>query len=442
MTRVTRWTFAPAAAALLVACHAAPSPSALGTSFVPDSARLAADVRYLASDALEGRATGSAGNDSARAFIVRRFTSLKLTPLAPPSDCQTSSCPSRYELPFVARPAGAAHNGLPESIQTFNVAAAIRGRDPVLRDEWIIVGAHLDHLGRWTFGALDPEARDAIRNGADDNASGVATILELARLLRAHPTKRSVAVVAFNGEELGVLGSSYFAEHSPIPLGKVQAMLNFDMVGRLKNDKLMVYGTATAKEMADIVNAANIAPRFNLVAIGDGTGPSDHASFYLKDLPVLHFFTDLHDDYHRATDDADKINAEGMARVTAMAERIARSLGDRTDRLTFTKAPTQATIGASRSGSGSNVYLGSIPDMGSGDVKGLRLSGVRTGSPADVAGLKSGDIIVELGGVAVSDLYSYSDALYSHQPGDKVTIVVMRGSERLSVEVTLGKRGG
>lgn len=442
MSRSYLRALAPLTGALLAACHAGPSPSALGTSFVPDSARLAADVRYLASDALEGRATGSAGNDSARLFITRRFTALKLDELPRQSKCQTPPCGGRFELPFVARAAGAVHNGLPESIATYNVAAAIPGRDATLRDEWIIIGAHLDHLGRWTFGALDPEARDAIRNGADDNASGVATILELARLLRAHPTKRSVAIVAFNGEELGVLGSSYFAEHSPIPLGKVQAMLNFDMVGRLKNDKLMIYGTATAKEMADVVNSANIEPRFNLVAIGDGTGPSDHASFYLKDLPVLHFFTDLHDDYHRATDDADKINAAGMARVTAMAERITRSLGDRDSRITFTKAPTQATTASSRSGSGSNVYLGSIPDMGSGDVKGLRLSGVRTGSPADVAGLKTGDIIVELGGAVVSDLYSYSDALYAHQPGDKVTIVVMRGAERVSVEVTLGKRGG
>lgn len=430
------------AATLVAACHATSTPSSLSASSTPDSLRLIADVRYLASDALEGRGTGSAGNDSARAFIVRRFQSLKLAPIVPAASCKAPPCKLSFDQPFVAHPAAAAKSGIPSAIPTHNVAGVIRGTDPVLRDQWIIIGAHFDHLGRSSFGALDPEAGNAIRNGADDNASGVATVLELARLLRAHPTKRSVAVVAFSGEELGLLGSAYFVDNSPIPLAQVQAMLNFDMVGRLKDDKLMVYGTATAKEMAEIVTATNIAPQFKLVAIGDGTGPSDHASFYLKNMPVLHFFTDLHDNYHRATDDADLINAGGMARVTAMALRITRELGDRTERITFTKAPTTASTGSSRNGTGSNVFLGSIPDMGAGDVKGLRLSGVRAGSPAEAAGLKVGDIIVELGGVTVNDLYTYSDALYAHQPGDKIAIVVMRGTERVTVQVTLGKRGG
>jgi len=428
--------------ALILAAACRPAPSVIGAPARPDSALLAADVRYLASDALEGRGTGSAGNDSARAYISRRLRALGLTPLAA-EGCTGAACAPGYEQPFVARPAAAARSALPAQIPTANVVAVIRGSDPSLRGQYVILGAHLDHLGRSTFGALDPESRDAIRNGADDNASGVAAILELARLLRAQPTKRSVAIVAFSGEELGVLGSAHFVDHPPFPLDSVQAMLNFDMVGRLRDDKLMVYGTATASEMAGIVSAANVAPPFKLVAIGDGTGPSDHAPFYLKNMPVLHFFTDLHDDYHRATDDADKINAGGMARVVAMAERITRDIGDRAARLTFVRAPSHATAGASsRSGSGSQAYLGSVPDMGAADVKGMRLSGVRPGSPADAAGLKGGDVIVELGGTAVSDLYSYTDALYSHQPGDKITIVVLRGTERVTVEVTLGKRGG
>jgi len=408
---------------------------------VPDSARLAFDVRHLSSDAYEGRATGTPGNDSAQSFIARRFRELGLTPVVTPARC-TSGCRPEFIQPFVARSAAAAHAGLPTELPTGNVVAVIPGRDAALRSQYVVLGAHLDHLGRTTLGALDPERRDAIRNGADDNASGVAAILELARLLRQRPPARSVAIVAFSGEELGLLGSSWFVEHPPFSLDSVQAMLNFDMVGRLRDDKLMVYGTASATEMDSIVRAANTAPAFNLVAIGDGTGPSDHSSFYLKNLPVLHFFTDLHDDYHRATDDAERINAGGMARVVALAERITRHLADRRERLTFVRAPVTASRMGASSRTGSQVYLGSVPDMGAIEVKGLRLSGVRPGSPADSAGIKAGDVIVELGGVAVTDLYTYTDALYSHKPGDQVTIVVQRAGMRVTTRVTLGTRGG
>jgi membrane-associated protease RseP (regulator of RpoE activity) len=280
-----------------------------------------------------------------------------------------------------------------------------------------------------------------IRNGADDNASGTAAILELARLLQLHPTRRSIVLVNFTGEELGLLGSAYFVEHAPFPLDSVQAMLNFDMVGRLRDDKLIVYGVATATELAGVVSAANVAPALKIMAVGDGFGPSDHSSFYGKNLPVLHFFTDLHDDYHRATDDADKIDVGGMARVVSLAERITRDLADRDGRLTFVRAPVRATAGAS-SRTGSQVYLGSVPDMGAGDVGGMKLSGVSPGSPADKAGLKAGDIIVELAGATVKDLYSYSEALYSHQPGETIEIVVLRDGKHVTFPVTLGKRGG
>jgi Peptidase family M28/PDZ domain len=421
------------------ACH---SPSAeLAAVTLPDSVRLAADVRVLASDAMEGRGTGSAGNDSARAFVSRRFRDLRLTPLVRPVTCN-GDCRADFDQPFVARSVAAAHAGLPAELPTGNVVAMIPGHDPARRGQVVVLGAHVDHLGRSPFNALDPEAGTSIRNGADDNASGVATILELARLLSRNPPARSVAIVAFSGEELGLLGSAWFVEHAPFPLDSVQAMLNFDMVGRLRDDKLMVYGTATAMELADIVNAANVAPAFRLIAIGDGTGPSDHASFYLKNLPVLHFFTDLHDDYHRATDDADRIHAGGMARVTAFAERITRTLADRPARLTFARQPVTASAMGSPSRTGSQAYLGSVPDMGASEVKGVRLSGVRPGSPAEQGGLRTGDIIIELGGRPVTDLYTYTDALYAHQPGDPVTIVVVRGSERVTTTLTLGKRGG
>ena len=433
-----------AALVVTAACRSvssSPAPSALGAAS-PDTTAVRRDVAYLASDALEGRGTGTAGNDSAAAYIAQRFAGLGLSPAFASADsrvCMTSRCDGRFVQPFVARSVAAAHAGLPSAMPTQNVVAMLHGSDPVLREEYLIVGAHFDHLGRTTLGALDPDAKDAIRNGADDNASGTAAVIELARLLRRDPPKRSVIFAAFSAEELGLLGSQHFVETLPVPLEKVRAMLNFDMVGRLRDDRLMIYGAATATELNDIISRANSVAPLVVTATGDGFGASDHSSFYAKNLPVLHFFTNVHDDYHRASDDAERVNATGIARVVSLAERIARDIADRPAPLTFVRAVAAAPTTSSRTRT--NAYLGSIPDMGATEVTGVRLSGVRAGSPADSAGLKAGDIIVELGGKPVKDLYGYTDALYAHQPGETVAIVVLRGSERLTVNVTLGRRG-
>jgi Peptidase family M28/PDZ domain len=439
--RPHKWALLLAIAA--AACRSAPAITP--TSAPPDTGRIGRDIRYLASDALEGRGTGTPGNDSAAAYIARRFASLGLlgfpSRAAACGDRDGHDCVTEYEQPFVARSVAAAHAGLPSELPTQNVMALIRGTDPALRSEYLVIGAHFDHLGRSTFGALDPETPNVIHNGADDNASGTVAVMELARMFVRLPPKRSVIVIAFSGEELGLLGSQYFVDHSPVPLDSVEAMINFDMVGRLRDDKLIVYGVATATELPAILAAQNVAPAFRISAVGDGLGPSDQSSFYAKNLPVLHFFTDLHEDYHRATDDADKINVVGIARVVLFAERVARQIADRSGPLTFVRAPASAsTPTASRTSS--QAYLGSIPDMGASDVPGLRLSGVRAGSPADSAGLKAGDVIVEIEGAPVKDLYTYSDALYAHQPGETVHIVFLRDDRRLTAQVTLGRRGG
>ncbi|MFN8572970.1 MAG: M28 family peptidase [Gemmatimonadaceae bacterium] len=465
MRRITAFL----ASAVVFACHSG-VPAPISTATAPDTSLVGTDIRKLAGDAWEGRGTGTPGNDSAAAYIARRYQALGLEPLTWPAmaaspgnradaDAKAAdrwnipvssactgragrlleSCARRFLQPFVARSMEAAHAGLPSAFQTQNVAAFIPGSDASLRGQIVVLGAHFDHLGRSSFGAQDPERAPEIHNGADDNASGTVAVMELARLLKRHPTRRSIAIVNFSGEELGLLGSAYFADHAPFALDSVQAMLNFDMVGRLRDDKLLVYGVATATELPDIVRAANTqAPLFKISAIGDGFGPSDHSSFYAKNVSVLHFFTDVHEDYHRVTDDADKIDLGGIARVVALAERITRDLGDRQARLTFVKSTAPVSSNSSRTGP--QPSLGTIPDMGATDVAGMRISGVRGGSPADAAGMKAGDIIVELGGVPVKDLYSYSDALYSHKPGDVVSIVVKRGSERVTFQVTLGKR--
>jgi hypothetical protein len=250
-------------------------------------------------------------------------------------------------------------------------------------------------------------------------------------------------VIAFSGEEEGTLGSQWFVDHPTVPLDSVVAMLNFDMVGRLQNDRLLVYGVGTATELPALVDSANAAgPRLAVKTLPDGVGPSDHAPFYLKDLPVLHFFTDVHPDYHAAGDDVEKIAAGGEARVVDLELAIARTIADRPARLTFTRTASTSRMAAGDPTAGPRPYFGSIPDMGS-DVGGMRLSGVTPGSPADKAGVKAGDIVVQFGDKPVTDLYSYTDALNAYKPGDVVTVVVKRGEsgERLSLSVTLGRRG-
>ena len=390
-----------------------------------DSVAIRRDIEYLASERLAGRMTGTPGNDSAAAYLARRYAELGLQPVSP-----------GYLQKFVARPA--ARGGQVVSLPTQNVFAVLPGTDPVLRNQYIVIGAHFDHLGTSTQSALDPDVEGAVRLGADDNASGTAAVIELARLLARAPVRRSIIFANFSGEEEGLLGSAYFADHSPVPVDSMVAMLNFDMVGRLRRDELIVYGVGTATEFPALIERANAATRLKVTAQGgDGFGASDHSSFYVKNIPVLHFFTNQHDDYHRASDVVAKINAGGEARVVSLAERLVRAIADNPKRPTFVRATTSQVAGGRQ---GSDVYLGSVPDMAGSDVPGLRLTGVRAGSPADLAGMKAGDIIVEFDGKPVKDLYQYSDALYARKPGDQVLIVVLRDGKRLPLTVKLGKR--
>ena len=400
----------------------------LGTA-AADSSAIRSDIAYLASDRLEGRLTGSPGNDSAAAYIARRYKYLRLKSPFP-----------NYLQSFVARSAANAHRGDTTGWKTQNVVAMLDGSDPAERGRYIVIGAHFDHLGRSTEYAMDPKAGDVIRNGADDNASGTAAVLQLARMLSITRPKHSVIFVNFTGEEEGLLGSQYFVDNAPVPLDSIVAMFNFDMVGRLKDDKLLVYGTGTATELPALVDSSNlkIVPAFKIMGGGDGFGSSDHASFYAKNIPVLHFFTDLHDDYHRATDDVEKINAAGEARVVNLAYDMIKTLDSRPARLSFIRATKPARLGASSSGS--QVYLGTIPDMSGGGEAGLKLTGVAAGGPAEKGGLAAGDLIIEFGGEPVTDLQSYSDALYSHKPGDQVKVVFKRNGQRMETTVTLDSR--
>ncbi|HEY3288432.1 MAG TPA: M28 family peptidase [Gemmatimonadaceae bacterium] len=429
-----------AAALLLAACHhTAPVTALLST---PPADQLREDVTFLASPALEGRGTGTAGNDSAAVFIARRYNALRLASIsqADRPACAKGGVTGRAEcfvLPFTA--SVPVRNAPPRSLKTQNVAAIVRGKGPQA-DEYVIVGAHFDHIGRDSASARDPEKGHVIHYGADDNGSGTAVVMEVARRLAKRPANRSILIANFTGEELGLFGSTQFVNTLPVAKEKVQAMVNLDMVGRLKNDKLIVYGVMTATEMKGIVDSANVEPRLNISAVGDGEGPSDHAAFYRKDLPVLHLFTDLHDDYHTAADVPEKLNIDGMVRVADYTERVVRALADRPGRLTFQKVQTAAASRPS-SRAGTGVYLGTVPDMGAGDVKGMPLSGVRPGSPAEQGGLKAGDIIIKFGDKVINNIYDYTDAMGAYKPGDVVDIVVKRAGAEVTLKVTLGKRG-
>jgi hypothetical protein len=398
-----------------------------------DAARIKRDIEVLAHDRWEGRATCTPGIDSAAAYIAKRFADLKLAP-AGSRDSATGRISFLHR--YTARPSGGqAHYGV-TSCAAQNVAGIVRGTDAALANEFVVIGAHYDHLGRSLVGSRGTIPDDLIHNGADDNASGTAAVLELARLISEHPLRRSVLLVTFSGEEWGLLGSAAFVA-SGMPQGRVQAMLNFDMVGRLKNDRLLVFGVGTAREFTEILNAQNRGTyTFDLGFNPDGFGPSDHASFYADSIPVLHFFTDYHFEYHKTTDAAALINSSGEAHVVDYSLRIARDVADR-NALTFV---AQARAQPSAGSSGERPYLGSLPDMAASDAPGLRITGVTPGSPGDVGGLKANDLVVEFGGKAVTDLQSYSDALNAHKPGDKVRIVVVRNGERVSVTVTLGRR--
>lgn len=396
------------------------------------TAAVGTDISYLASDRLEGRGTGYPGADLAAEFLASRFAELGLQPVD-----GLDGWFHRWEIsPTAPAVQGTPIGGRPAR----NVVGWLPGADPTLAREYLILGAHYDHLGLGGSGSRDPDSTGVVHNGADDNASGVAALLEVARRLQAERPGRSVLFIAFSGEELGLLGATAFVREAPVPLDRAVAMLNFDMVGRLRDDRLIINGVETATEFRGLLDSLNTAAGFALTATGNGYGPSDHAAFTPAGLPVLHFFTGTHEDYHRTTDDSPTINVEGVERIAAFAADLSRVLGREPARLTFVASTAPAPVGGSRSG-GYGAWLGSIPDM-SDNPGGVRISGVSGGSPADQAGLRAGDIITRIGDYPVPDLQGMTTALRSYQPGDAVDVVIRRDGTEQVIKVTLGRRGG
>ena len=352
-------------------------------------------------------------------------------------------------------------------VPAYNVIAVLEGSDPVLKNETIVIGAHYDHLGRGGEGSGSLAARSGdIHYGADDNASGTAGVLELARLFGAqkpHP-KRTIVFMAFGGEEEGLLGSSYYVNHALLPLANTVAMINMDMIGRMKDRKLIIGGVGTAKEWRELVTLANTAQTMNvsagadmpppkgtpivvsangrrIVAVDpkgtfdltlneDGFGPSDHSSFYAKQIPVLFFWTGTHNDYHKPSDTFEKINYEQEAHILKMVAFIVSDIDSADKRPTFTTAKSDTTP---RPG-GFRVYLGTIPNYADSN-DGLLLDGVRDDSPAAKAGLKAGDRVVKIGTREIKNVYDYTYALGEMKAGEEYVIEVLRGTERLTLKI-------
>ena len=415
MQRILFSLLAPGVALLLVSCSA----SKWATKD-PDSDQMLADVRYLAADKLEGRTFGSKGEMKAGDYLADRFKDLGLQPKGENGTYfQSLSVKSNnpHGVEFADKKDGGMISGR-NVIGYMDHGAAYT----------IIIGGHYDHLGYGEFGSLhvgDP----AIHNGADDNASGIAMILELAQRLAKYK-EHNYLFIGFTGEENGLWGSNYYTDHPTIDLSTVSAMVNYDMVGRLSGNKIAINGTGTSPAWPALINDANV---FGLdVVMGEsGIGPSDHTSFYLADIPSIHFFTGAHEDYHKPSDDVEKINSEGMLIIADMSLRLIRSIGQSgREKLEFTKTkdPDPSTTPKME------VTLGVLPDY-LYDGVGLRIDGVREDKPAAHAGLQKGDIIIRMGDKEIKDIYVYMEALGAFHKGDKTTVVVKRGEEEKIFEI-------
>jgi hypothetical protein len=323
--------------------------------------------------------------------------------------------------------------------ETQNVVAVLRGRDPKLAEEAIVVGAHYDHLGLGERNSLAPSQAGKVHPGADDNASGTAVVLELGRALaeRRRDLRRSIVFLAFSGEELGLLGSAYYTKNPAWPLERTEAMLNLDMVGRPREGKLYVGGVGTSPGFKEILEKAN-RTGLQLSYSESGYGSSDHTSFYVKNIPVLFLFSGLHADYHKPSDLPEKIQFADAARVGDLALRTTLTLAAQDARPQFVRVQ-EARPPAGGGGPGYGAYFGSIPDMGE-EVEGVKFADIRDGSPAAKAGLKAGDILIEFAGKPIKNLYDFTFALRAHKPGEEVSVTVLRGKEKMTVTVRLEQR--
>lgn len=387
----------------------------------PVSVSMEEDVAILASDSLVGRETGTPHEIMAAEYLKKRMEALGLQP---------KGHAGTYFQTFTFKPKTDPHK---EVQYTMAGDGTITGTNVIgyidnEAENTVIIGAHYDHLGMGGQGSLYRGEEPQVHNGADDNASGVAVLLQVADSLTKKHKGNNYLIISFSGEEMGLLGSNYFVKNSTIDLTKVNYMLNMDMVGRLREDgTLSVSGTGTAPVWTQSLNALN--EDFKLVLNESGVGPSDHTSFYLQDIPVLHFFTGQHEDYHKPSDDAELLNYEGMGKITGYIVDLVGELDD-DPKLSFRKTKNE-----SEQVPRFKVAMGVIPDY-LFDGKGMRIDGVSEGKPAQKAGLQKGDIVIQMGDSTVTDMMSYMRALSAFEKGQTTSVVVTRDGKDIEVKIT------
>lgn len=375
------------------------------------------DVVYLSSNLLEGRMTGEKGEQLAAEYIASRFEEIGLKPMG-----KDGSWYHDFAFHYNSNP-HSTEGGIEGRGK--NVIGYLDNNAPTT----VIIGAHYDHLGHGLAGSSLHAGEPAIHNGADDNASGVACMLYLAEYLKNSTAKNNnYLFIGFSGEELGLFGSKRFAESPTIDLSKVNYMLNMDMVGRLNEEKVLaINGAGTSPTWKEVLPAIQV-DGIKIKTTDSGIGPSDHTSFYLKDIPVLHFFTGQHTDYHKPSDDSELVNYDGLYSVSKYIATLIEKL-DQKGKLAFTKTKEEQKQAASF-----KVSLGVMPDYVF-DGEGMRIDAVIDGKPADKAGLKAGDVVIQIGDVKVKDIYDYMEGLSKFNKGDKATVKVKRKDKVIEKKV-------
>ena len=410
---------------LLIISACTPSSNETALSEDITAADVKTHITFLADDALKGREAGTADEAKAANYIADYFRDFGLEPAG---DEQTYFQEFTINTSILRNPHSTDTTG--EKRLSKNVAAMLKGTGT--SDEFIIIGAHYDHLGYGEFGSLYRGDSLRIHNGADDNASGTTGLLELAQYFSVSRPETDILFLAFSGEEMGLLGSAHYADNPTVDLDNALAMINMDMIGRMNDNKVIIFGIGTAENWEDIMLSAN-TDSLNIDLVDDGTGSSDHTSFYYKNIPVLHYFTDTHSDYHRPSDDTDYINAEGEALVLQHVARVVIALDvlDK-EQMEFIEAPGEQRQSMSLDG----PTLGVLPDYGY-DGKGMKITGTNPGQAAANAGLKGGDIIIGLAGESLEDIYGYMGALNKLKKGQLTTITVLRDGEELTLDLQL-----
>ena len=382
------------------------------------SARIKKHIEVLSSDSLEGRGTGTAGEKLALHYIQSQWKEMGVLPKGDGKG---------YSQKFTFK-AGA--HGTGSEGTAYNVVGFIDNKAPYT----VVIGAHYDHLGLGNQGSsLDANPQNKIHNGADDNASGVAGVLELARYFQTNKVKESTnfLFICFSGEELGLYGSKFFTEQPTVPLEKITYMINMDMVGRLDpaTKSLAVSGTGTSPVWEPLLKNLS-SDQLKIKTDSAGVGPSDHTSFYLKNIPVLHFFTGSHSDYHKPSDDVEKINTDGEKQILDLIIRLTEKLNGQ-PKLAFLTTKNKS-MSSSRS---FKVTMGVMPSYTSNE-EGLKVDGVTEGKPAQKGGILAGDVIIQIGDYAIKDIQAYMDSLSKFEKGQTVPVKVKRGGETVTVQVT------